>query len=191
MLKHGISDEMTPRMSCLRFSFVGAAVIYFCFNVVLLWYQIPLQSVADPCFCECAATTVTTLSERSKMVFVTEQHSVSNPSPSSSARSESLNLIHKSNGPVIEIPNGTLEDWDPHTLAVVVPFRDRYEEVFEFAPYMRSFLNRQKVRHEFWVINQVDTHRQVGNKWKPFWLFVSLVYSFLLYWFFIRFCWQI
>jgi len=46
-----------------------------------------------------------------------------------------------------------------HKLAVVVPFRNRFEEMMEFVPHMHSFLNRQNVSHEIWIINQVDNHR--------------------------------
>ena len=49
--------------------------------------------------------------------------------------------------------------WGDHRLAIIVPFRDRFEELLEFAPYMHSFLNKQKVRHQFWIINQVDSYR--------------------------------
>ena len=68
--------------------------------------------------------------------------------------------------PVREIPRAaaTNEDgddpsWGQHKLAVIVPFRDRFEELLEFAPHMHTFLNRQRVRHQIWVINQVDQHR--------------------------------
>ena len=46
-----------------------------------------------------------------------------------------------------------------HTLAVVVPFRDRHEEMMEFVPHIHSFLNRQNVSHRIWIVNQVDSHR--------------------------------
>ncbi|XP_014242162.1 xylosylprotein 4-beta-galactosyltransferase [Cimex lectularius] len=46
-----------------------------------------------------------------------------------------------------------------HTLGVVVPFRERLEELLEFAPHIRSFLNKQKVKHKIFVINQVDQYR--------------------------------
>lgn len=46
-----------------------------------------------------------------------------------------------------------------HKLAVVVPFRNRYEEMMAFVPHMHSFLTRQNVDHHIWVINQADTHR--------------------------------
>lgn len=51
------------------------------------------------------------------------------------------------------------EDWGPHKLAVIIPFRERFDELLEFAPWIHTFLNTQKVRHKIFVINQVDTHR--------------------------------
>lgn len=55
--------------------------------------------------------------------------------------------------------DGDDPSWGLHKLAVIVPFRDRFEELLEFAPHMHKFLNRQRVRHQIWVINQVDGHR--------------------------------
>lgn len=46
-----------------------------------------------------------------------------------------------------------------HKLAVVVPFRNRFEEMMEFTPHMHSFLQRQNMDHHIWVVNQVDSHR--------------------------------
>ena len=51
----------------------------------------------------------------------------------------------------------------PHQLAVVVPFRNRFEELLEFAPHIHQFLNKQGTKHEIWVVNQVDSHRFVLN----------------------------
>ena len=48
------------------------------------------------------------------------------------------------------------ESWGPHKLAIIIPFRDRFDELVEFVPYMHKFLNQQKVRHRFIVVNQVD-----------------------------------
>lgn len=50
-------------------------------------------------------------------------------------------------------------DWGPHSLSVLVPFRDRWEELLQFIPHIHGFLNRQKVTHHIWVINQADEHR--------------------------------
>ena len=46
-----------------------------------------------------------------------------------------------------------------HNLSVIVPFRDRYDEMMEFVPHIHSFLQRQEVSHQIWIINQVDEHR--------------------------------
>lgn len=48
-----------------------------------------------------------------------------------------------------------------HRLAVLVPFRNRFEEMLEFVPHIHQFLNRQSVEHEVWIMNQADTHRHV------------------------------
>ena len=49
--------------------------------------------------------------------------------------------------------------WGQHRLAVIVPFRERFEELMEFAPHLHGFLNRQKIRHKIYVVNQVDILR--------------------------------
>ncbi|XP_007908074.2 beta-1,4-galactosyltransferase 7 isoform X3 [Callorhinchus milii] len=46
--------------------------------------------------------------------------------------------------------------WGPHKIAIVVPFRERFEELLSFVPYMHEFLNKKKIRHKILVINQVD-----------------------------------
>lgn len=51
------------------------------------------------------------------------------------------------------------KSWGRHKLAVLIPFRDRLEELLEFAPYLHKYLNNQKVRHDFYVLNQIDNHR--------------------------------
>ena len=57
--------------------------------------------------------------------------------------------------------NGAAQDVgeSSHRLAVIVPFRNRHEEMYEFVPHIHQFLSRQSVRHEIWVVNQEDTHR--------------------------------
>lgn len=49
--------------------------------------------------------------------------------------------------------------WGPHKLAVIVPFRERFEELLVFVPFMHSFLSKKKIRHKILIINQVDHHR--------------------------------
>lgn len=47
----------------------------------------------------------------------------------------------------------------PHTLCLIVPFRDRFEELREFIPHMSKFLNDQFVNFHINIINQVDRFR--------------------------------
>jgi len=54
---------------------------------------------------------------------------------------------------------GDHPSWGPHKLCVLVPFRDRMEEMLEFVPHMHRFLNTQKIRHKILIINQVDVLR--------------------------------
>ncbi|CAG04540.1 unnamed protein product, partial [Tetraodon nigroviridis] len=49
--------------------------------------------------------------------------------------------------------------WGPHKLAVIVPFRERFEELLVFVPFMHNFLNKKKIRHKILVVNQVDHYR--------------------------------
>ncbi|KAI5629848.1 beta-1,4-galactosyltransferase 7, partial [Silurus asotus] len=49
--------------------------------------------------------------------------------------------------------------WGPHKMAVIVPFRERFEELLVFVPYMHAFLNKKKIRHKILVVNQVDHFR--------------------------------
>ncbi|XP_006815466.1 beta-1,4-galactosyltransferase 7-like [Saccoglossus kowalevskii] len=46
-----------------------------------------------------------------------------------------------------------------HKLGIIVPFRDRLEELLEFVPYMHEFLAQQNVQYHIYVIHQVDSHR--------------------------------
>lgn len=50
-----------------------------------------------------------------------------------------------------------------HKMAILVPFRDRFEELLEFVPYMHDFLNKQGTAHQIYVINQVDDFRFVPH----------------------------
>jgi len=46
-----------------------------------------------------------------------------------------------------------------HKLCILVPFRDRFEELLEFAPYIYKFLSKQNVEHEIYILHQVDKYR--------------------------------
>ena len=48
---------------------------------------------------------------------------------------------------------------DSHFLCILIPFRERFEELNEFVPTISEFLSRQSVPHAIFVINQVDTLR--------------------------------
>lgn len=47
----------------------------------------------------------------------------------------------------------------PYKLAVLVPFRDRFEELLIFAPYIHKFLNNQGIEHTVFILNQIDGYR--------------------------------
>lgn len=63
-----------------------------------------------------------------------------------------------SNG-MMHVEDGDNLLWGKHKLAVIVPFRDRFEELLDFAPHLHQFLNKQKIRHKIFVINQIDSLR--------------------------------
>ncbi|XP_053619877.1 beta-1,4-galactosyltransferase 7 [Plodia interpunctella] len=44
-------------------------------------------------------------------------------------------------------------------LAIIVPFRDRFEELLEFVPHMFNFLNKQKIPFDIFIIQQTDSYR--------------------------------
>ena len=43
-----------------------------------------------------------------------------------------------------------------HSLCILVPFRDRFEELTEFVPKISRFLDNQNIDHKIIVINQVS-----------------------------------
>uniref|UniRef100_A0A8C4WXU1 Beta-1,4-galactosyltransferase n=3 Tax=Eptatretus burgeri TaxID=7764 RepID=A0A8C4WXU1_EPTBU len=46
--------------------------------------------------------------------------------------------------------------WGPHKMAVIVPFRDRFDELLQFLPHLHLFLSRQRIRHHIYIMNQAD-----------------------------------
>lgn len=46
-----------------------------------------------------------------------------------------------------------------HKLALLVPFRQRFEELMEFAPFIHNFLNQQAINHDIFILNQADNYR--------------------------------
>ncbi|XP_052005833.1 beta-1,4-galactosyltransferase 7-like isoform X2 [Xyrauchen texanus] len=64
----------------------------------------------------------------------------------------------------IEKQDSSVDDpsWGPHKMALIIPFRERFEELLVFVPYMHAFLNKKKIRHKIFIINQVDRFRFNG-----------------------------
>ena len=110
-------------------------LILTCINIVV-WnqlVQLPSNDVQSSSACDCSAT----------QSYHATNHLITNATPSVAS-------------------TAALKTQPPppsHRLSVVVPFRDRFEEMLEFVPHIHAFLNRQKVFHEIWIINQVDSHR--------------------------------
>ena len=48
-----------------------------------------------------------------------------------------------------------------HKLAVIVPYRDRMEEMLQFVPHMHKYLNNKGINHKIYIINQIDDLRYV------------------------------
>ncbi|RWS29898.1 beta-1:4-galactosyltransferase 7-like isoform X2 [Leptotrombidium deliense] len=48
---------------------------------------------------------------------------------------------------------------DEYRLAIIVPFRDRFEELLSFVPHIHRFISAQNISHEIFVINQSDNLR--------------------------------
>lgn len=46
-----------------------------------------------------------------------------------------------------------------HRLAVLVPYRERFEELLQFVPYMTNFLDKQTLDYSIFILNQVDQYR--------------------------------
>jgi len=44
-------------------------------------------------------------------------------------------------------------------LGIIIPYKDRFDELLEFVPHIDTFLNNQHVLHEIFVINQVIEYR--------------------------------
>ena len=69
-----------------------------------------------------------------------------------------LTIFYISRGPglarvIARPPTGT------HFLCILIPIRDRFEELNEMVPAISQFLNLQSIAHAIFVINQVDNYR--------------------------------
>jgi len=65
-------------------------------------------------------------------------------------------VVHKQNK--LKENGKEIVDYE-HKLCILVPFRDRFEELLEFAPHMNRFLGKQNIVHELWIIHQKDNYR--------------------------------
>lgn len=65
-------------------------------------------------------------------------------------------LLSCSTSPCPQPEHGSRES---HRLAIIVPFRDRFNELMQFVPHMTSFLMKQGIHFKIHVLNQVDDLR--------------------------------
>ena len=151
-----------------------AGVVLATVNFVFLWTQLPSQQ----CTCDCSSTPSRNLHDGVRTDATTSSLARTN-SASKGIQSE----LHGQQNPTETVvtlvttsedgdtplsPLKVAEPYKPiqgdegygsHRLAVVVPFRNRFEELLEFAPHIHQFLERQKIGHQIWIINQADSHR--------------------------------
>lgn len=144
-------------------------------NMTFLWFSVPGPANSCDCHCDPIRGTQTTTEQVTPIV------SQSGPPLNSTV------IAHTTVTPVITQAMRDMEhhEWGPHQLAVVVPFRNRYDEMMEFVPHIHSFLTRQRVRHQIWVIDQADKHRythmcmcngviknNTGAKWEKLYYYI-------------------
>lgn len=134
-------------------------VAFLITNIVLLWNQTSSQECPK---CDCSENS----SNRERSMSESPSSESSLRPVLSMSSPESANLGGNRHDNLIRLLNKTRSKQqqnksDNHQLAVVVPFRNRYEEMLEFVPHIHSFLERQNVKHKIWIINQADTHRCV------------------------------
>jgi xylosylprotein 4-beta-galactosyltransferase len=58
-----------------------------------------------------------------------------------------------------------LEPAPAHTLCVLVPYKNRENELRKFAPFIDAYLNRQKIAHEIWILEQSDDDKKFNRGW--------------------------
>ncbi|XP_034038186.1 beta-1,4-galactosyltransferase 7 isoform X2 [Thalassophryne amazonica] len=81
----------------------------------------------------------------------------------SSSQRDSGRMYHQQQQPPCPAENvaSAVDDltWGPHKLALIIPFRERFEELLVFVPFMHTYLNKKKIRHKIIIVNQVDHYR--------------------------------
>ena len=81
--------------------------------------------------------------------------------PSCNYRYSDISLPKGSLTQMIANPPPKKSDNTEHFLCILIPFRDRFEELLEFVPRITKFLERQNVEHKIFIINQVI----ISNIW--------------------------
>ena len=131
-------------------------IAFLTMNVLFLWNQLQ-DSRERTCVCDCS-------NEGIRRNFAP---SIESPRPTNTTTRLPRDVTQKTTTVQTEIgrtegtpglPKNEITNRS-HQLAVVVPFRNRFEELLEFAPHIHRFLLRQNVQHQIWVINQADKHR--------------------------------
>ncbi len=135
--------KLTSCRSFLLLVIIG--LVFLTVNIILVWNQ---QQTSPQNICVC---------EPSINIPPPQAHDadkVERPSPNQQS------IANKESEPPSSIVSTQAPSRESsHQLAVVVPFRDRYEEMLQFVPHIHKFLERQNVQHKIFVINQADKHR--------------------------------
>lgn len=66
----------------------------------------------------------------------------------------------KKHGSISQVSREINHQVDQHRLAILVPFRDRFDELIVFVPYIHKFLNAQKIENfTIYILNQSRRYR--------------------------------
>lgn len=136
-------------------------VAFLVANMLLLYSQVPSQQQQQCPKCDCEGGSVNSkravelLSSQPSQGESIVSKNVPQAATPSNRHDSLLRLLNKTR------QQQQMVDRSEHQLAVIVPFRNRYEEMMEFVPHIHRFLERQNVKHKIWIINQADTHRCV------------------------------
>ena len=136
-------------------------VAFLTMNVLFLWNQLQ-DGREQKCVCDCNNEDI----KRSFAPSI-ELHTNTTTALPRDVTQKTTTLQTENSRIIVGTPGSPQKDHNeatntvvnPHQLAVVVPFRNRFEELLEFAPHIHNFLLRQNVQHQIWVINQADKHR--------------------------------
>ncbi|GAB1609526.1 beta-1,4-galactosyltransferase 7-like [Argonauta hians] len=77
------------------------------------------------------------------------------PPQSSDETRNKVNKVNRAGA----ISRNSSKQTNQHKLAIIVPFRDRFEELLDFVPYMDRYLKLKNVNHQIFIVNQVDNFR--------------------------------